>query len=112
TAEVDESIVAAQIHLSGVRDFGAAKSAVTAARASLLALANDSVPGLVARGGGAVDVVVRDLGDGYVAVHIEVDCRDAMGANLVNTVAENVSTRVAELAGGTVVMRILSNLAD
>jgi hydroxymethylglutaryl-CoA reductase len=112
TADVDESIVAAQIHLSGVADFASAKAALLAARASLLSLANESVPGLVARGGGAVDVVVRDLGDGYVAVHVEVDCRDAMGANLVNTVAENVSARIAALAGGTVVMRILSNLAD
>ncbi len=112
TADVDESIVAAQIHLSGVGDFASANAAVLGARASLLFLANESVPGLVARGGGAVDVVVRDLGDGYVAVHVEVDCRDAMGANLVNTVAENVSARIAELARGTVVMRILSNLAD
>jgi hydroxymethylglutaryl-CoA reductase len=41
-----------------------------------------------------------------------VDCRDAMGANLVNTIAEEVAPRLAHLAGGRVGLRILSNLAD
>jgi hydroxymethylglutaryl-CoA reductase len=41
-----------------------------------------------------------------------VDCRDAMGANLINTVAESVADRLAELAKGRVGLRILSNLCD
>jgi hydroxymethylglutaryl-CoA reductase len=47
-----------------------------------------------------------------MVVHLHVDCRDAMGANLVNTIAEAVADRLAELAGATVGLRILSNLAD
>ena len=43
------------------------------------------------RGGGARDLETRDLGDGLFVVHFLVDCRDAMGANLVNTVAEKVA---------------------
>ena len=35
-----------------------------------------------------------------LVVHVHVDCRDAMGANLVNTVAEAVADRLAELGGG------------
>src|SRR5690606_30801652 len=35
-----------------------------------------------------------------------------MGANLVNTVAEAVADRIAELTGGRVGLRILSNLCD
>jgi len=57
-------------------------------------------------------VEVRDLGDGWLVVHVLVDCRDAMGAHLVNTVAEALSDRVAELAGGRSGLRILSNLSD
>ena len=49
---------------------------------------------------------------GMVVVHLLVDCRDAMGANLVNTVAEAVAERLAALAGGRVGLRILSNLAE
>jgi hydroxymethylglutaryl-CoA reductase len=45
-------------------------------------------------------------------VHFLVDCRDAMGANLVNTVAEAVADRLAAISGGQVGLRILSNLCD
>src|SRR5262249_5954517 len=77
-----------------------------------LALANAAIPGLVARGGGARDVVARDLGDGYVVAHVEVDCRDAMGANLVNTVAEALGPTIEALCGGELGLRILSNYCE
>ncbi|MCL2448946.1 MAG: 3-hydroxy-3-methylglutaryl-CoA reductase, partial [Polyangiaceae bacterium] len=41
-----------------------------------------------------------------------IDCKDAMGANLVNSVAEAVADRIAAIAGGRVGLRILSNLCD
>jgi hydroxymethylglutaryl-CoA reductase len=49
---------------------------------------------------------------GVLVAHIHVDCRDAMGANLVNTLCEALADRVAELAGGRPGLRILSNLTD
>src|SRR5262249_41630702 len=73
---------------------------------------DSAVPGLVARGGGARDLEARDIGDGMVVLHIVVDCRNAMGANLVNTVAESVAPRASELTGGRIGLRILSNLCD
>jgi hydroxymethylglutaryl-CoA reductase len=45
-------------------------------------------------------------------LHILVDVRDAMGANAVNSMAETIAPRVAEIAGGHTRLRILSNLAD
>jgi hydroxymethylglutaryl-CoA reductase len=45
-------------------------------------------------------------------VHILVDCRDAMGANAVNTMAEALAPTLAELANGRPLLRIISNLAD
>ena len=42
---------------------------------------------------------------------LETRLRDAMGANLVNTVAEGVAKRLAQISGGTIGLRILSNLA-
>jgi hydroxymethylglutaryl-CoA reductase len=47
-----------------------------------------------------------------VVAHVLVDCRDAMGANLVNSIAEGVADELAALAGGDVGLRILSNLSD
>jgi len=35
-----------------------------------------------------------------------------MGANVINTVLERLAPHVAEITGGRVLLRILSNLAD
>ncbi|HLK36896.1 MAG TPA: 3-hydroxy-3-methylglutaryl-CoA reductase, partial [Polyangiaceae bacterium] len=45
-------------------------------------------------------------------VHVIIDCQDAMGANLVNGAAEAIAYLLAEIAGGRVGLRILSNLCD
>lgn len=111
-AEADEPLMIAQVQLDEVPDAALAASRIEAAAEELLALANASVPGLVARGGGARELEVRDLGEGMLVVHLHVDCRDAMGANLVNTVAEATAPRIAALACGRIGLRILSNLCD
>ena len=111
-AESDAPIMIAQIQLDRVADPARATAAILAHETELCARADAAVPGLLARGGGARRVEVRDLGEGWLVVHVLVDCRDAMGANLVNSVAEALADRVADLAGGRVGLRILSNLAD
>jgi hydroxymethylglutaryl-CoA reductase len=111
-AEADEPIMIAQVQLDGVPDAAAAKAAIEQAQPELTMIADQAVPRLVARGGGTRGLEVRDLGDGMVVVHFLVDCRDAMGANLVNTIAERVAPRVAELTGGVIGLRILSNWSD
>jgi hydroxymethylglutaryl-CoA reductase len=111
-AEHDAPLMVAQVQLWEVRDPVAAAARVEAAAGDLLAMADAAVPGLVARGGGAREVEARDLGDGLFVVHLVVDVRDAMGANLVNTVAEHLAPTIAALTGGVVGLRILSNLSD
>jgi hydroxymethylglutaryl-CoA reductase len=114
-AESDDPIVAAQIQLLDVEDPRAAEGRIRAAIPELLALADGAVPGLVARGGGARAIEVRVLGapeDRMLVVDVFVDCRDAMGANLVNSIAEGIGDRLAVLARGRVGFRILSNLCD
>jgi hydroxymethylglutaryl-CoA reductase len=113
--EIDEPIMISQVQIIGVKDREAAKAAIVAAKSEMLSRADAAVPGLVARGGGARGLEVRSLGeasDEMIVVHILVDCRDAMGANLINTVAEAVADRLAALANGKVGLRILSNLCD
>lgn len=112
SAESDAPIMVSQVQLWDVRDPAGAAARVMDARDELLAMADASVPGLVARGGGARDIEARDLGEGLFVVHVHVDVRDAMGANLVNTVAECLAPAIARLARGTVGLRILTNLSD
>jgi len=111
-AETDDPIMTSQVQLDDVPDAKAAAEAIRKHTGELVALGNESVPGLVRRGGGVRGMQPRDLGDGLFVVHVFVDCRDAMGANLVNTVAEAVSDRIGQLCGGEVGLRILSNLCD
>jgi hydroxymethylglutaryl-CoA reductase len=111
-ATVDPSIMVAQIEVYDVADPALALARIEEAQTELVGRANEAVQGLVARGGGAKRVSTRDLGDGMIVTHVHVDCRDAMGANLVNTVAEALGARVAELADGTLGLRILSNYCD
>jgi len=117
TAEADPQWMTAQIQVARYGDAGRARERVLEARDELLALADSLHPSLVARGGGARDVEVRvlpspDGGEDVFVVHLHVDVQDAMGANLVNTVAEGVAPLVEALTGGRVYLRILTNLAD
>jgi hydroxymethylglutaryl-CoA reductase len=115
TSDVDAPHMISQIQLTDVDDVPRAIDAIDARAIEILARADESIPGLVARGGGARAVEARQLGDAsdrMMVVHVVVDCRDAMGANLVNTVAEAVADRLAEIAGGKVGLRILTNLCD
>lgn len=110
-----EPIMIAQVQLVGVGDPFRAKVAILSKKEEILKIANEQDPMLVGLGGGAKDIEVRVLDSimgQMVIVHILVDTKDAMGANVVNTMAEAVSQRIRELAGGgTVYLRIISNLA-
>src|SRR5262249_3930950 len=107
-----------QIHLVGVPDLPAARRRLEEATPRLLAAADAVHPNLVRRGGGARAIELRELqmpaaSPGVVlVVHLVVDVGDAMGANIVNTMVEAISTDVVTLAGGEARLRILSNLAD
>lgn len=112
TASMTEALMAAQIEVHQVNDPEAASARIDAASSELRELADRTIPGVVQRGGGAREILVRDLGEGYLVVHVLVDCCDAMGANLLNTVAEALGPRIAELASGKLGLQILSNYCD
>jgi len=106
-----------QIQVTHVADVAAGAAALRAHAAELLEAARRLVPRLAERGGGPRELEVRTLTQtgpdgGVLVVHLHVDCCDAMGANLVNTLCEALADRVATLAGGRAGLRILSNLSD
>lgn len=110
--EADPSVMTAQVQLDDVPDPEAAAARVTAARARILAVGDESIPRLVARGYGCRDLEARvlDVQDGILVCDLFVDVGDAMGANIVDTVAEAVAPLIQELTGGRIGLRILSNL--
>lgn len=112
----DEPLMIAQVQLVDVPDARTATEALLARRPSLIEQANDVIPDMVRRGGGVRDLEVRTLEEtptgAMLVVHLIVDTRDAMGANILNTLAEAMAAPIQSLAGGHVGLRILSNLAD
>ena len=111
-AEVPDPLMIAQVQLFDVGDKAKATERIQQEAQALLAVASGSVAGLVSRGGGPRAIEVRDIGEKDLVLHVLVDCRDAMGANLVNTIAEAVGPRAAALAEARLGLRILSNLCD
>ncbi|MEO7147905.1 MAG: hydroxymethylglutaryl-CoA reductase, degradative [Terrimesophilobacter sp.] len=117
TSEADDPLIIGQVQVLDVVDPDGAERSILANRDRILDLANASHPNMVARGGGALDIEVHRRGTttGHgelLVVHLVVDSRDAMGANLVNTMCEAVAALIEELSGGRVFLRILSNLTD
>ncbi len=79
----------------------------------LLDFANRGQERLLARGGGAKDLDWHYIPEmRAVVVHVYVNTCDAMGANIVNTMCERISTLVSEIIDCDLGLRILSNLTD
>jgi hydroxymethylglutaryl-CoA reductase len=114
TARGAPPIMTAQIQLDDVPHPERAAEIIDAHSEELCAAADHAIPSMVARGGGCVDLESRVLSteDGVLVVHLYVDVRDAMGANVIDAVAEAVGPRVAALAGGRLGLRILTNLPE
>jgi len=110
--EADAPLMTGQVQLDGVPDAATAAARVNAIARELLTLGDAAIPSMVARGGGchALETRVLDHEEGIVVVHVYVNVGDAMGANLVDTVAEAIAPRLVRLLGGRLGLRILSNL--
>lgn len=107
-------VMIGQIQTVGVADPYRARNEILANKELLLSKANEQDPKLVSVGGGAKDIEVRVIETArgkMVVTHLVVDCRDAMGANAVNTMAEAVAPMIERITRGKVFLRIISNLA-
>ena len=107
-------VMIGQIQTVGVKDPYGAKMAIYGIKEEILKKANEQDPMLISMGGGAKDIYVKviDAKTGpMVITELHVDCRDVMGANAVNTMAEAVAPLIEKATRGKVYLRIISNLA-
>ena len=99
-----------QVALYDVSDKEKASQAIAEAKEELLQLANQAYPSIVKRGGGARDLWTEVKGD-FLICYLSVDPKEAMGANMLNTMLEALVDPLEDLSGGQGLMAILSNLA-
>ena len=107
-------VMIGQIQTVKVKDPYRARMDILSHREELLSKANAQDPKLVSVGGGAKDLevkVIHSKRGPMVISELIVDCRDAMGANAVNTMAEAIAPDIEKIAKGKVFLRIISNLA-
>jgi hydroxymethylglutaryl-CoA reductase len=113
------NLIIGQVQIPSVKNVAQAVKILTEKRTYLIDLANACIPGLVTRGGGVQEIVVREITPEFnhgqhsmLVLHILCDPCDAMGANLINQVCEALKPRIEELTGEKVGLCILSNLVD
>src|SRR5690606_15706917 len=106
-AEASDPILIGQIQVVNVPDLERAKQALRKRRQEIINLANSFHPNMVARGGGARDIelFVHPLpssGKPLLLVHLLVDARDAMRADLVHGMCDRVAPPTEATTGGEV----------
>jgi len=113
-SEEVKSIMISQIQITQLKDIAAAKEILVRNKEKILKIANEQDPLLNKLGGGALDIEIREIETKkgkMVILHLLVNVLDAMGANVVNTMAEAVSPYIEEISEGKIYLRIVSNLA-
>ena len=115
-ATASEPHMIGQIQILNLADIYAARLAIYEQKAELLSAVDEIDPVLKRLGGGARDLEVHLIENSHIGpflvVHLIYDVRDAMGANAINTACERLASRLEQITGGRVHLRILSNLAD
>jgi len=107
-------VMISQIQLTHIQDIDLAKEKLASNKTKILEIANEQDPLLNKLGGGALDLEVRIIETRkgkMIILHLFVNVLDAMGANIVNTMAEAVSPYIEKLCGAKIYLRIVSNLA-
>ena len=105
-----------QLQVLDLSDPQAAAENVLSHKDELLQAVSNFHPSIQKYGGGPRDLQTRVLPNTEVGamliIHLIVDVRDAMGANIINSMLEFLARKIEDLTGGRVHLRILSNLAD
>ena len=120
-ADSDAAIMIGQIQLTNIPEHKVTQvlEDISENHDLLWTIADAEHPRLKQRGGGlrginARPVTYRENGQPtvhMVIVEFELDCVDAMGANMINTIAERLAPELEKLTGQQVNLRILSNYA-
>jgi hydroxymethylglutaryl-CoA reductase len=100
-----------QLQLIGIKNFERAKKKILKNKKQILKKANGTNKFLLSISGGAKDLKVKKIKN-FLVLYLFVNPKDAMGANLVNTMLEEIAPFLARITGAEIGMRIISNFAE
>ncbi|RRD38935.1 hydroxymethylglutaryl-CoA reductase, degradative [Leptotrichia sp. OH3620_COT-345] len=114
-AEILNRKMTGQVILYNIENIEKAFENVLNYKEIILNTANEAYPSIVKRGGGAEDIraeIFYDDNTSFLSVYLTVDVKEAMGANIINSMLEGIKSLLEKITGGICLMTILSNYAD
>lgn len=111
TSDIQNRLMIGQVALYNVAEPQVAQKNIEQETATILSLANQAHPSIVKRGGGA-RTLRTEIKDQFLIVYLSVDVKEAMGANILNTMLEGIKDYLEEISRGKALMAILSNYAS
>lgn len=103
-----------QLVFQEVVDWQTSLKAIEEQKEALIQYGNTCHPSIVKRGGGVIDLsaklIENEQGDvEFLTVYVTIDVKEAMGANIINTILEGMSAKISSLVSGDNLLAILSN---
>ncbi|HLL60291.1 MAG TPA: hydroxymethylglutaryl-CoA reductase, degradative [Candidatus Nitrosocosmicus sp.] len=117
-AKADKSIMIGQIQLVSFNDNDIANTdkvieTITKNKLELIKIANTK-----SKFARCIDIQIKQINDEsinhlgpMIIIELLIDTKDAMGANVVNTMCESIAPKIESLTEGQVILKILSNYA-
>ncbi|MFA5075085.1 MAG: hydroxymethylglutaryl-CoA reductase, degradative [Candidatus Babeliales bacterium] len=111
-----EPIMIGQIQLTQIKskNIKEIKNKILQNKNILIELANAQDPFLQKLGGGAKDIKLKNFKTSrgnMLIINLLVNVKDAMGANIVNTMVEKIAPEIEKITGHKTILKIISNLS-
>lgn len=112
SARICERLMRGQIVFYDVKDKGVINEKIITDRAEIFAQAEKAYPSILKRGGGLRDISLRNFEENFLSIDFKIDVKDAMGANIVNSILEGISELFRQwFPEEKILFSILSNFA-
>lgn len=104
-------LMTGEVVLEKLVDLVAAKAWISGNHDHLFEVARAAHPSIVKRGGGLQKITPTIIDDRFLKLELQIDTKEAMGANIVNTICEAIAHAVQEQLGGNLLLSVLTNAA-
>ncbi|AYG00631.1 hydroxymethylglutaryl-CoA reductase, degradative [Lactococcus allomyrinae] len=112
TAKITERLMRGQIVFYDVQNATKLTDRISVSTDEILLVARTAYPSIVERGGGLREISTRIFDENFLSVDFKIDVRDAMGANIVNSILEGIAERFRQwFPEEKILFSILSNFA-
>ena len=116
TAESLENLMIGQIYFTNLKNSQSLKIQILENKEEIIDFANKQDSVLKKLGGGVKDLKIKLFEgksiDSSLRIHLLIDVKDAMGANIVNLISEKTALFIENLVGIKSILKIVSNLAN